>query len=94
MSSIDVSTRQAPAFPHHGLWQPAELSGLMARIVDATLAADESQAKWALQNMHACHPENGYGALATIDQMIDDLNAFRGQIHMAAWQSHVVRGRA
>ncbi|UCG26149.1 MAG: hypothetical protein JSW55_09265 [Chloroflexota bacterium] len=73
--------------------ESAELSGLMARIVEATLAAGEPQTKLALQSMHACHPENGYGALATIDQLLDDLNAFRDDVHVAAWQAHDVSGR-
>ena len=73
--------------------ESTELSGLMARLVEATLAVDKPQTKWALQNMHACHPKNGYGALATLDQMIDDLNAFRDDVHIASWVSSGVSGR-
>ena len=73
--------------------ESAELCGLMARIVEAALAADEPQAKWALQSIHACHPGNGYGSLAEIDQMLDDLNAFRDDVHMASWMTHDISGR-
>ncbi len=44
--------------------------------------------------MHNCHPEKSYSSLAQIDQYLDDLNAFRDDVHIAAWQPYEIDGRS
>jgi predicted transcriptional regulator len=73
--------------------ESAELAGLLATLVEASQATAEPKVKWALANMHGCHPEKTYGSLVQIDQSIDDLNAFRDDTHIASWQSYGVSGR-
>ncbi len=72
--------------------EAAELADLLHRLVDASLEAEEPSEKWAINNMHNCHPEKKYGPLAMIDQHLDDLNAFRDDSHNAAWQAHEIDG--
>jgi len=73
--------------------EAAELADLLHRIVEASLEAEEPQDKWAINNMHNCHPEKEYQPLARIDQYLDDLNAFRDDTHNAAWQASEIDGR-
>jgi hypothetical protein len=72
--------------------EAAELADLLHRLVDASLEAEEPLEKWAINNMHNCHPEKEYPPLARIDQQLDDLNAFRDDAHNAAWQAHEIDG--
>ncbi len=70
------------------------LADLLHKIVDASLEAVEPESKWSLANMHNCHPEQSYSSLAQIDQYLDDLNAFRDDVHIAVWQPYEIDGRS
>jgi DNA-binding MarR family transcriptional regulator len=64
------------------------------RLVEASLQAEQPADKWALTHIHNhVRPDNA-PALLHIDQSIDDLNAFRDDCHLAAWQPHEVEGHA
>lgn len=69
------------------------LAGLLERVVESAIAADLPAEKWSLTNIDSCHPEKDYGPLARIDQLIDDLNGFRDDVHIAAWRAHDVSAR-
>lgn len=71
-----------------------ELAGLLQRLVEACLKADEPANKWAITNSNNSHPEKEYGFLARIDQYLDDLNAFRDDAHIASWKPYGVDGRS
>ncbi len=68
--------------------ESAELAGFLERLVKASLEATEPLEKWGINNMHNCHSRKEYGPLATIDQRLDDLGAFRDDAHNAAWKIH------
>ena len=70
------------------------LEKLLDRLVQASLEATEPGNKWGLANSHRLHPDVAYGPLARIDQHLDDLNAFRDDAHLAAWQPYGVDGRS
>jgi predicted transcriptional regulator len=69
------------------------LAGLLQRLVEASLEAKEPAGKWAIANSHNGHPDGGFGPLSRIDQYLDDLNAFRDDAHIAAWQPTGLDGR-
>ena len=77
---------------------PAEdletLANLLDRVVHTSLEAAEPGDKWALANIHRFHPDVAYGPLTRIDQHLDDLNAFRDDAHLAAWQPYEIDGRS
>jgi len=73
--------------------ESAELAGLLTIVVEAALAVAEAKGMWSIRNIHNCHPETQYGSLARIDQLLDDLNGFRDDVHIAAWLSYGVSGR-
>jgi DNA-binding MarR family transcriptional regulator len=70
----------------------AQLEGLVARLVQASLEAPEPAEKRAALMTHAQHPAGEYGPLAKIDQHLDDLSAFRDDAHLAAWKPYGVAG--
>lgn len=70
------------------------LAELLHKLVDASLEATEPESKWSLTNMHDCHLDKSYNSLAKIDQYLDDLNAFRDDVHIAAWQPYDIDGRS
>jgi DNA-binding MarR family transcriptional regulator len=70
------------------------LAGLLERLVEASLEAGEPAGKWGIVNSHNGHPEGRFGPLALIDQYLDDLNAFRDDAHIAAWQPTGLDGRS
>ena len=72
----------------------AQLEGLMNKIVAASLDAAEPDSKWCISTSHQGHPSQEYAPLAQIDQHLDDLNAFRDDVHLAAWKPHDVSGHA
>lgn len=55
---------------------------------------NEQEQLWPLANSNRFHPDVAYGPLAKIDQHLDDLNAFRDDAHLAAWQPYEVDGRS
>ena len=72
----------------------AQLEGLMNKIVAASLDAAEPDSKWCISTSHQGHPSQEYAPLARIDQHLDDLNAFRDDVHLAAWKPYDVSGHA
>jgi hypothetical protein len=67
---------------------------LLARLVTACLETPEPVGKQHITLSHRGHLEGEYAPLAKIDQHLDDLNAFRDDAHVAAWQPHGVSGIA
>jgi len=72
----------------------AQLESLMSQIVAASLGAAEPESKWCIYASHRGHPSQEYAPLAQIDQHLDDLNAFRDDVHLAAWKPYDVSGHA
>ena len=76
---------------------PAEdlerLAGLLRRLVDASLAAPEPPGKWCIHLSRRLDP-GAEAAAVRIDQYFSDLNAYRDDAHLAAWQSHDLSGAA
>lgn len=70
----------------------ARLEDLLRRIVESSLEAQEPAGKWCISTTHRGHPSEEYAPLARIDQHLDDLNAFRDDAHLAAWQPYDVQG--
>jgi ribosomal protein S19E (S16A) len=69
------------------------IAGLLKRLVEASLVAEEPAGRWAIANSHNGHPDGDFGPLARIDQHLDDLNAFRDDSHIAAWRPTGLDGR-
>jgi Mn-dependent DtxR family transcriptional regulator len=67
--------------------------GFLERLVKASLDAAEPEDKLATVNMANTHPDAEYPWMARIDMLIDDLNAFRDDAHIAAWRPCGVSGR-
>ena len=69
---------------------PAEalgrLEGLLKKIVEASLDAQEPASKWCISTTHRGHPDQEYTPLARTDQYLDDLNGFRDDAHLAVWK--------
>jgi DNA-binding MarR family transcriptional regulator len=63
-----------------------QLRGLLERLVNASLEAPEPDRKGHLTLSHHGHPDRGVGPVSRVDQLLDDLNAFREDAHLAAWQ--------
>jgi Mn-dependent DtxR family transcriptional regulator len=82
---------EIPALPDENL---ARSEDLLKRVVDACLEAPEPASKWCISKSHQGHPSQEYAPLAKIDQHLDDLNAFRDDAHLAAWQPYDVSGHA
>ncbi|MFN2187962.1 MAG: MarR family winged helix-turn-helix transcriptional regulator, partial [Candidatus Promineifilaceae bacterium] len=70
-----------------------EVSEFLARLVDASLAADEPSEKIATEIMHGVHTETEYPPLAKIDMHLDDLRSFRDDAHIASWKPYDIDGR-
>jgi DNA-binding MarR family transcriptional regulator len=68
------------------------LEGLLARLVEASLEAQEPAEKKAAVMVHAEHPAGDWSPLAKIDQRLDDLTAFRDDAHLAAWRPYGAAG--
>lgn len=58
---------------------------LLRKLVDAAGRAEFSSGVFSLELVQAGHPEVKPGTLAEVDQLLDDLNAFRDDAHIAAW---------
>ena len=65
---------------------------LLERIVTACFNSPFE--KWSLTTTHHLASAGEVAALARIDQALDDLNAFRDDAHLAAWQPMGVTGQA
>jgi hypothetical protein len=77
------------------VYAPAEvdrLDALLNKIVAAGL--DSPIDHPGLTDSHGLVPDGPATALARIDQALDDLNAFRDDAHLAAWQPLQVAGEA
>jgi DNA-binding MarR family transcriptional regulator len=72
----------------------AQLESLLQRVGEASLEAQEPASKWCISTTHQGHPSQVYAPLAKIDQHLDDLNAFRDDVHLAAWEPYDVSGHA
>lgn len=68
------------------------LATLLGRIVNACLQNPEPPGAWAAQHSHRLMPADKASALAKIDQLLDDLNAFRDDAHLAAFASYAISG--
>ncbi|MBU1879013.1 MAG: hypothetical protein KJ734_08680, partial [Chloroflexi bacterium] len=72
----------------------ARAEGFLNQIVEASLKAPEIVGNGGITRMHRIHPKHEYAPLARIDQHLDDLNAFRDDVHLAAWRPYNVGGHA
>ncbi len=68
----------------------AQLTALLAQLIDASLAAPPGS--WCLAHSRRRAPAHGDPALVRMAQYFSDFNAFRDDAHMAAWQSHQLDG--
>ena len=62
-----------------------ELAGLLRLLVEEVSKAELSTGILSLDLVRDGHPEVDSGTLAEVDQLLDDLNAFRDDAHIAAW---------
>lgn len=62
-----------------------ELAALLAKLVDACTKADLSNGCLCLDISRNGHPKVESGSLAHVDQLLDDMNAFRDDAHISAW---------
>lgn len=70
----------------------AQLEGRLKQLVEACLDAEEPADKLCISLTHQGDITREHGVLAKIDQHLDDLNAFRDDAHLAAWQPYGVSG--
>jgi hypothetical protein len=70
------------------------LTMLLRRIVTACENAPEPPGKWCLVHSRRTDPGKNASVIARIDQYLSDLNAYRDDAHLAAWQPHGVSGHA
>jgi hypothetical protein len=71
-----------------------ELAGLLHRLVEASLNAQEPPEKWSIS--HSRNIDSGEDAHAAIriDQYLSDLAAYRDDAHLASWQMHDIPAHA
>ena len=76
---------------------PAEkmkkLAGLLGMIVEEVGKTELSSGNLSFTLVRDGHPEVDPGTLAEVDQLLDDLNAFRDDAHIAAWAPTGVSGQ-
>ena len=77
-----VKANQINQFPDKKL---KELASLLAKLVDAVDQSDLAGGKICYKSSHGGHIQVEPGTLAQVDQLLDDLNAFRDDAHIAAW---------
>ena len=70
------------------------LADLLRRLVEACEAAPEPPSKHCLRLSRRIVPVGTAPTLAWVDQYLSDLNAFRDDAHMAAWQAYRIDGAA
>lgn len=91
---FDVAHSSIGAAPALDDAEMAQAVALLERLVAATLAAPEPEAKWSLRYSRWTDPGAAAAANARIDQYITDLYRYRDDAHVAAWQPHGVSGQA
>lgn len=69
------------------------LAGLLGTLVEEAARAELSSGIMSFVQARGGHPEVEPGTLAEVDQLLDDLNAFRDDAHIAAWISTGVSGQ-
>jgi hypothetical protein len=72
--------------------QAERLHELLARLVEAGMAAPEPPGVWCLAHSRRRAPPEGAPILARMLQLFEDFNAFRDDSHMAAWRDLGVEG--
>lgn len=68
------------------------LSTLLARVVEASQAAANPPGTWCLAHSRRRAPPADAPVLTRLLQLFEDLNAFRDDAHMAAWQPLKIEG--
>ncbi|OGO47721.1 MAG: hypothetical protein A2Z30_02085 [Chloroflexi bacterium RBG_16_64_43] len=71
-----------------------QMAALLERLVTASLAAPEPPHQWALELSRQSDPGPTAPAMIRIDQLLTDLDAYRGDCHTSAWQPLGVSGLA
>lgn len=69
------------------------LAGLLGALVESAARADLTSGILSLEIVRGGHPQVEPGTLAEVDQLLDDLNAFRDDAHIAAWTPTGVTGQ-
>lgn len=70
------------------------LNGLLYRLVEATLTAEEPEDKWAITYSRWTDPGEDAPPSVKTDQYLTDLLRFRDDAHLAAWKPYGVSGPA
>lgn len=76
---------------------PADLERLVSflyRLVGASLAAPEPPGKWSITYCRRLDLTENTAFVAKADQYLSDLNSYRDDAHLAAWQPHGFTGQA
>jgi hypothetical protein len=91
-----IDTAYAAMIPLHPLPDAdlERLDTLLYRLVRAGLAAPEPPAKWCLRIARHYDPGESAPAMVRLDQYLSDLDAYRDDAHLAAWQPCEVSGQA
>ncbi|MCP4606559.1 MAG: hypothetical protein GY847_39635, partial [Proteobacteria bacterium] len=74
--------------------QLTQAATLLEKVVQACLDAEEPDSKCCITSTRQGHFDQVHAPLAQIDQRLDDLNAFRDDVHLAAWKPYDVSGSA
>mgnify|MGYP001816430352 CR=1 FL=1 len=69
-----------------------ELASLLEKLVNSVDQADLAGGKICYKASHGGHIQVEPGTLSQVDQLLDDLNAFRDDAHIAAWTPAGVEG--
>jgi hypothetical protein len=69
------------------------LDALLYRLVRASLAVPEPPGKWCLRIARHYDPGESAPAIVRLDQYLSDLDAYRDDAHLAAWQPCGVSGQ-
>lgn len=85
-AAYDRLTQLTPVLPA----KLAKLDGILQRLVAASLNATEPPGKWCLLHSTRTAPGADAHVLIRIDQNLTDLNAYRDDAHLAAWQPLVI----
>ena len=91
-----IDTAYAAMIPLHPLPDAdvERLDALLYRLVRASLAAPEPPGKWCLRIARHYDPGENAPAMIRLDQYLSDLDAYRDDAHLAAWQPCGVSGPA
>jgi hypothetical protein len=68
------------------------LESLLCGLIQASLATPTPPGTWCLAHSRNRAPSRDAAVLVRIAQYFEDFNAFRDDAHMAAWQTHGIRG--